>query len=432
MTESSQEYLNWARAEDVLEPVQLDQYQAVRKAIWNATTLALCLALIQASCGPSAPPGVVLSDSAGVTIATATTLPSLDDSAVQWTMTLDWSMPTVDSAGQPLVYQPATMALLGDGTVVIWDESSPHLVIMDPATGSVVRRFGRQGGGPGEVAGGWPLAWTGPSGDLWVYDMGNNRVTRFERHGTVVSELSLIDVGGARMLRQPQAFTGTTGMTAQILRVTDFATNTLVDSVARIDLATGEMRSFMALPPRPPRVRSGPTPLFAPATRWTALPSGDVVVGNTHQATFRVYDSDGALRRELRLPLKPRKIPESDKAKILEDFGVSVRPSTTGALPRKVGDQYPMANMLYPLDDTIFAMYQGHLSLAAGDPALPRRQTVWRLVATSGRYAGALWFPLGFTPTWWGSGRILGMMRDSLGVKTIQAYRLEAPGGQAW
>jgi hypothetical protein len=173
-------------------------------------------------------------------------------------------------------------------------------------------------------------------------------------------------------------------------------------------------------------------PLFTPRSVWAALPSGDVVVGNTHEATFHVFGPDGAPRGVVRLPLGPKKVPQSDKAEILKGYGALPGVRASGAPRPDVGERYPITNHLYPLNDTIFAMYHGHLSVAAGDPGLPWHQTVWRLVSTSGHYAGAIWFPPRFTPCWWGHGRVLGLLPDSLGVKTIQQYRLTPPDGTTW
>ncbi|MEJ2677752.1 MAG: hypothetical protein P8174_01600, partial [Gemmatimonadota bacterium] len=368
--------------------------------------VGLCLIVTQTSCRAGGhAPGVLLSDSAGVPIATIVSLPPLDDPAWKWTLKLDWSLPTVDSAGQPLVYDPGNMTPLADGTVVVADAASPHLVVVDPASRAVVRRFGRQGHGPGEVVAA-DLVWTGPDGDLRVGDALNQRITRFARDGAVVSELSLVRVGGARGIGKWQAFTGAADVIAHIWQVTDFATNALTDSLARVDPATGEMRVFMALPPRPPPTGQRYSPLFEPRSLWTALPSGDVVVGNTHQAAFRVYGRDGVLRREVRLPLKPRPIPESEKAKLLEDFARAVR-RPSASLPQDAGDQYPITNRLYPVNDTVFAMYQTYLSGASSDPGLPSGQTVWRLVSTTGRYCGTVWLPRRFAVNWWRHGRML-------------------------
>lgn len=336
--------------------------------LWQTVTLSvgLCLALALASGGfVGAAPDAGLHMGSAASIRAATGLPALDDPAYRWSLTLDWSLPTEDPAGQPLVYQPAAMTQLDGGTIVVVDGASPHLVVIDPAARRVLRRFGRQGHGPGELSGDYALVWAGPEGDPWVADRGNQRVTHFRLDGSVVSERSMIGLGGARGIGLWQVFAGTTDIVVQVWLVTDFATNALADSLARLDLATGQMHMFMALPARPPpgaRI----APLFAPRSLWTALPSGDVIVGNTHEATFRVFGPDGAPRRDIRLGLEPRKIPEREKAEILKGYGNLRGVRASGTRRPEVGERFPVTNMLYALNDTTFAMFQGRRSPAAG------------------------------------------------------------------
>ena len=80
------------------------------------------------------------------------------------------------------------MAVGPDGLLYVIDPASVVTVI-DPATGRVVRRFGRQGSGDGEFACHCHAIHAGPDGRLYVVDDGNQRVQVLEPDGTFVRQL---------------------------------------------------------------------------------------------------------------------------------------------------------------------------------------------------------------------------------------------------
>lgn len=71
-----------------------------------------------------------------------------------------------------------------DGDIIVLEESVPEFRVYD-AEGTLLRRFGRRGGGPGEFE---RIAAFGLLGDtLWAVDIGLNRITLFDRAGTLLS-----------------------------------------------------------------------------------------------------------------------------------------------------------------------------------------------------------------------------------------------------
>lgn len=78
-----------------------------------------------------------------------------------------------------------------DGTVYVLDGMNRTIHVFD-TTGSLLRSFGQQGQGPGELESPSALAW-GPEGNLWVVDPGNGRFTVFETSGRVVGGHSASD-----------------------------------------------------------------------------------------------------------------------------------------------------------------------------------------------------------------------------------------------
>ena len=70
------------------------------------------------------------------------------------------------------------VALVGQNLVVIDRFMSPHLAVVDLPSGSISRRLGRDGEGPGEFRVPVPAAYRGEEpGHLWIYDFSNRRMT---------------------------------------------------------------------------------------------------------------------------------------------------------------------------------------------------------------------------------------------------------------
>jgi DNA-binding beta-propeller fold protein YncE len=88
-----------------------------------------------------------------------------------------------------------------DGLLYILD-NAPHVAVVDPDTGQVVRTWGRQGAGPGEFdvsrtddnPGNGDLA-VGPNGNVYVADGTNHRVEEFTSKGTFVRQFGSFGTG---------------------------------------------------------------------------------------------------------------------------------------------------------------------------------------------------------------------------------------------
>jgi hypothetical protein len=90
---------------------------------------------------------------------------------------------------------------------------------------------------------------------------------------------------------------------------------------------------------------------------------------------------------------------------------------------------YPIANVLVALDDSVFAIQHSRRGLPAGDPHMRQGEIVWRVLSTGGRYLGVVRFDVHFVPMWVDNGRVLGLLRDSLGVPRIEEVRILKPEG---
>lgn len=79
----------------------------------------------------------------------------------------------------------ARTTLLADGSVVLVDRAKNELIRIDRASGRVVR-LARHGEGPGEIKGVLAVL-AGPGDTIAVIDLGNHRIMRWTRSGTLVS-----------------------------------------------------------------------------------------------------------------------------------------------------------------------------------------------------------------------------------------------------
>ena len=79
----------------------------------------------------------------------------------------------------------ARSALLADGSVVLVDRAKNELVRIDRSSGRVMR-LARHGEGPGEIKGVLAVL-AGPGDTIAVVDLGNHRIMRWTRSGTLVS-----------------------------------------------------------------------------------------------------------------------------------------------------------------------------------------------------------------------------------------------------
>lgn len=143
----------------------------------------------------SLPPLLLLAACSGERAAPAVafdTLPSgtvvvTSGQAGEWADTNGWKLvlertvqpPEGDSAA---FGNPYDIVLRPDGSFLLRDGNDPALALYD-SSGVLVRRFGRQGAGPGEFERSYP-AWLGDT--LVVHDPGQSRISLFALDGTLI------------------------------------------------------------------------------------------------------------------------------------------------------------------------------------------------------------------------------------------------------
>lgn len=396
-------------------------------------TLVASVTACLANCGPETSGyrlvPVTVGDSAGIAVHSVADLPAWDVPEYQWRLDLDRTIPTEgpNPGDPPVLYGPQGYARLPDGTLVVLDSGDPRIAVIPPSNPGVRTRFGATGQGPGEIWSQNTVIW--PAGEgIWVLDPGNQRLSRFDLDGTLEEE-EPIEIGGMGGFATQNPRTGEPYMMKIFFE--DFDARTLVDSVGHLETTEGRVRFIAAMPPRVEarRTSTSPVALFSPKGWYAPIGAGGVVTGRSDGARFHYYADDGTLVRIIAAPMEQTPIQKSEEPAILQEFYGELRPSPT--LGRaQIADAYPVWDILWPFNDSIFAVQQSYGSTPAGEPRIPRGQIVWRLFTVTGHYAGAVVFPPAFAnPFWIEDGRVVGTRRDSLGVATVESYRLSAPAG---
>ncbi len=360
------------------------------------------------STGP-VPPTVVQRD--GIELASLESLPSLLDESFRWRVRTVRRVRTVDAGGEPRIFDPAAAVPLAGDRLLVWDPHADRpLVVMDLSADSVVARFGRGGQGPGELSDYVAVA-ASPTG-LRVLDPANRQLHAFGLEGT---RLGSAPLDAPALLLKTIPILDADAFVAEILAPERGPRGT--HDLVRVDGVSGALRTLATLPDWPDDARPGTIENGRPL--WT-LTGEHLVTMRSDLPVIRVYTLDGALRREVRLPLSERQHTEEDIRREVADMGALAAGQRPG----------PMAitNELYPAGDTVVAMYQSARWRAAEDPALPDGRVVWRLVSIHGAYLGSAMMPEGFLFLGAGHGTVWGRVLDDAGVPWIVELALTPEG----
>ncbi len=401
-----------------------------RQATWLAV-LGCVLAVARCGGEPQRPDLLVsTSDSAGIPVYSLASIPPWDAPAFAWTLELERAVATdrPGSGRAPLLYRPEGYARMPDGTLVVLDSWERRLAVIPPDRDTVMARFAPTGQGPGEIWSSNAVLWPADDTSVWVLDPGNQRLDRFALSGALLEESPVVVGGSAGFVLQDPV---THAPWFWKVFFEDYEHRTLTDSVGRLDPEAARVHFIAALPPRvEARVTStAPIPLFAPRSWFAPIGAGGVVVGRSDRARFTYVSDAGEPVAVIEAPMEPAPVPESDEPGILEEFHEEAGPGSAAAGTR-IADHYPVWDLLWPLGDSLFALQQSRRSTPLGEPPIPSGQLVWRIFAVDGRYLGAAILPPGFAQPYWIEGeRVIGTRRDSLGVATIEAYRLKRPAG---
>jgi sugar lactone lactonase YvrE len=219
--------------------------------------------------------------------------------------------------------RPIDLALDAEGNLFVLDSGNYCIKKFDPE-GKLLKTFGRQGEGPGEMAG--PIAIeTYRDGRVFLNDYRNRRFTVFDHEGNCLETRDLTDFGwrfvaDVRIDGEGRLYIQTT-MTvfADIQPKTQVRVSRLaLDSMAEamIDSATFR-QSYSKVTDQGSIMVTAP---FHPELLWRLGRDGDVVVANSADYMIRIYAPDLTLRREIRYDGEQRPVTKMDKEEYFAAF----------------------------------------------------------------------------------------------------------------
>lgn len=384
------------------------------------------LALLAACATPDAqgPPATV-TDSAGVAVVVNRPTPA--------------SAPVLRLADEPArvlggadsdvnLFRVAGVHPLDGGRTAVINGSSQEILVFDDA-GTLVRRVGGAGDGPGEFRR-LSAVVVMPDGRLGGFDARGRRVTVFEDDGTpagLVTPDGLPEgVRGRFFVEGPRwvwfgdgAFEREMSMVGRAM-VESIAYDTSGRVVARYGPFPGdELFAGTDLG----------AVIFGAVLRGT-LTGGRLVVGDSDAAEVRVFDDSGRLERVVRWPEPDREVTEALVDEWLRNMAMGAPEERRATVEERLremvprGDVLPAFDRIVPGDDGTFWVGRYDDPGQAVIPLGPQSMS-WMEFDADGTIVARLHTPDGFELHRVVDGRAVGVHFDDADVETVRTYPLE-------
>lgn len=395
--------------------------------------------------GSSRTPPVAERDSAAVRI--------VESAAPAWDADRGWRLaPTPEvvtgASSNPLegldeipLYRVRGARFLPDGGIVVANAGTSEVMVFDTA-GTLVRRFGGQGEGPGELG---TIVGVRVCGEDSIAVHSRLTVHLFDRDGTFARR-ARFRLGG-----QPAPVQGVStncrralvqqrsrmppvdrqGFTEDVFAWVD-SFSEAVDTVATAGLLEVWTRTF----------DGGARPWVIPwgtSGRTHATGNDEFVVGNGRIPEFRRYDSSGGLQLIVRWSGQPRPVSARDRQRYSERrmeflaWAPAGEPETRMLFPAL--DEYPEIPLNKPFFDRLLMDDRGGIwarvlpeeSFGLFDTRLPGPMVfteTWTVFDPAGAWLGDLTLPDRFELHDVDGDRLLGVARDALDTETVRIFRI--------
>ena len=164
------------------------------------------------------------------------------------------------------------------------------------------------------------------------------------------------------------------------------------------------------------------------AATFGAVVDSDLVVGTAESPELRFYGDDGSLHRIVRWPDHERRVTEGRIDEYMAAAEASL-PEEARSQARAVLSKMPRSDHLPAFED-VLASPDGELWVGAyrgPEMALPGARSPsreWLVFDHDGQLEAKVTTPEGFQPLYVGSGEVIGVYVDDLGVESIRVYEV--------
>lgn len=355
-------------------------------------------------------------------------------SDAEWTLSEEYRVGGLDAPAEAQFGQVIGLSVDAAGNVYIADQQASQIQIFGP-DGMFLRTLGSPGSGPGElgpqVMGVWVV-----EGEIWVADLGNQRINRYDPDGGHLGSEPLDfsrgvpirwDQVGGRVIAQIR------GMAAM-----GMDENPMGDPVLTMG---GADRDTLANLGKGQSLELGPGgqarfSFFAPEPIWDASADGRIASGRNAEYRIEIRDANGDLTRVVTKASVPQEVSEDDQEKILAAMRELMLDQ--GAPPPAVdqmlqgasfAEHYPaMGQIVLGPEGTIWAQQirtaADATDLEGGFNPQDMGSDRWEVFDAEGRYLGVLQFPVRFMPLLVEENAFWGVQRDALDVQSVVRYRL--------
>jgi len=375
--------------------------------------------------------GVVVADSAGVTIVTND--PVAPDSRLPWFSEHPaLSIGSVDSGEADELFRVRDATLLADGRIMIANAGSSEIKVFN-ADGSHSGTWGRQGEGPGEFSRGPSVIALWPGDSIAALDPGGHRMSLFDMNGNHGREIALDPtlLGVIDLLPDGKMFArGSLLVNRRATGSPDLIRSDLEWAVLDVDGtrdgSLGEFPAFedwaVSTPDGDMVEQPHPFGRTTVGTLWGSL----LAIGVQDSYEIKAFAADGSLVRIVRRDGDPRK---TTQAELDEYFArqVAGRPAEVRTRMLAMVRDMPLVES-YPAFEEIVGDRAGYLwvreyrMFGEGDP-------VWTVFDPEGRIQGLVETPPGLDVFEIGEEYVLGLVTDDLGVEYVQLWALSREAG---
>ncbi|MDT8437258.1 MAG: hypothetical protein RRA92_10945, partial [Gemmatimonadota bacterium] len=181
---------------------------------------------------------------------------------------------------------------------------------------------------------------------------------------------------------------------------------------------------------------------FSPEPIWALRADGSIALGVNDALEFRVFGSDGELRRVFRKPFEPRRVTEADRqifTETLERLWKQAGVPAEGLQVLKQGvsfeDRFPAFAVAFggPAGSLWVQRIRKPDELSAAEreefnPLQNLGSPDWDVFDVDGRYLGVVTMPDRFQPIGFEGDQVFGVWRDELDVQYVRFVRVVGAG----